>query len=203
MRKQEALALIVTAMLAFILGAILNQDRTPAKKVEPIRVLIPTATPQLVTIEEDKPTYTSEDLACLQQNIYFEARTESIEGQQAVALVTITRTKTKFYPSTICGVVKQLVVRSNGRKVCQFSWNCDGKSDIPNLAHPVERKAWEQAGLVAREVLEGKVKDFLGGATHYHATYVHPSWAKAKRIKMLAAIGAHVFYTDTQLSLRG
>ncbi len=47
---------------------------------------------------------------------------------------------------------------------------------------------------IAREVTEGTayVSD-VGGATHYHATYVRPGWARA--LKRTEAIGHHVFYT--------
>ncbi len=44
---------------------------------------------------------------CLAQNIYREARHEPREGKIAVGLVTLSRTKARGYPRTICGVVWQ------------------------------------------------------------------------------------------------
>jgi len=32
----------------------------------------------------------------------------------------------------------------------------------------------------------------VGGATHYHATYVRPYWAKS--LKKMDKIGTHIFY---------
>jgi spore germination cell wall hydrolase CwlJ-like protein len=42
-------------------------------------------------------------------------------------------------------------------------------------------------------VLEGKtyLAD-VGGATHYHANYVRPGWAR--RLKKMDVIGRHIFY---------
>ena len=57
-------------------------------------------------------------------NIFFEARSEPIQGQIAVAEVTLNRVASDDYPNTICEVVLQ--ENSQG---CQFSWWCDSKSD--------------------------------------------------------------------------
>lgn len=54
---------------------------------------------------------------------------------------------------------------------CQFSWYCDGKSDLP-----MNKEAWKWSKLIARMVLEGKIEDVTNGATHYHADYVNPQW---------------------------
>lgn len=55
-------------------------------------------------------------LTCLAENVYHEARGESVEGQLAVALVTLGRTLFPEYPKDVCGVVYQ----KN-----QFSWTFD------------------------------------------------------------------------------
>jgi spore germination cell wall hydrolase CwlJ-like protein len=34
--------------------------------------------------------------------------------------------------------------------------------------------------------------DEIGGATHYHATYVSPDWKKL--MKRVAKVGVHIFY---------
>ena len=67
---------------------------------------------------------------CLATNIYHEARSESTIGKIAVAWVTVNRVNTEQYPDTVCGVVHDAVLDSNGnpkRNKCQFSWYCDGK----------------------------------------------------------------------------
>ena len=67
----------------------------------------------------------ADEVTCLAQNIYWEARNQSIQGMYAVADVTLNRVKDKRWPSTVCEVVKQR------RRSRQFSWYCDGKPDTP------------------------------------------------------------------------
>ena len=46
---------------------------------------------------------------------------------------------------------------------------------------------------VAREVTYGQTYNTeVGGATHYHANYVRPYWAK--RLEKMDVIGRHIFY---------
>ena len=63
---------------------------------------------------------------CLAQAMYFEARSEPLEGWQAVGDVVINRVRDKRYPNTVCDVVFQGEFR---RHKCQFSFACDGRSD--------------------------------------------------------------------------
>ena len=134
---------------------------------------------------------------CLALNTYHEAKNQSLVGQIATAQVVMNRVADKRYPNTICEVVKQGPHRpswENPEKEypvkhrCQFSWYCDGKSDIPK-----NEKAWKKAQDVAFLVLYDKIKlDVTEGATHYHATYVKPAWAKTK--KRTTQIEKHIFY---------
>ncbi|MEO9528823.1 cell wall hydrolase [Roseibium sp.] len=122
---------------------------------------------------------------CLAEAIYFEARGETEDGQEAVAQVVLNRVKNPAYPDTICGVVYQ---NRHKRNRCQFSFACDGIKD--RIASPV---AWKTAQKLAREVLDGKrYSKMVDASTHYHATYVNPRWAKsmAKR----GQVGLHIFY---------
>lgn len=118
---------------------------------------------------------------CLAQNIYFEAGIESVAGKAAVARVTINRVKSPKFPDTICDVVWQ-------RK--QFSWTHDGKSDrIPSNG----KATWEQSIAVAYDAYYvGKWDGLVEGATHYHADYVNPVWAK--KIRRITKIDTHIFY---------
>lgn len=65
---------------------------------------------------------------CLAQAIYFEARSEPLEGQLAVGQVVMNRVESNAYPDTTCEVVFQ---NERMRHRCQFSFACDGKSDRP------------------------------------------------------------------------
>lgn len=128
----------------------------------------------------------SDQYRCLAQAIYFEARSEPVQGQAAVAQVVLNRVASARYPSTICGVVFQ---NERRRHRCQFSFACDGRSDNPR-----EWDAWQRARRVAMLVLTRDVKDFSADATHYHATYVKPYWAA--RLQATARVGSHVFYRE-------
>ena len=131
------------------------------------------------------PDNLSKEQRCLAEAVYFEARSEPPEGQAAVAQVVLNRMKSGLYPSSICGVVYQ---NRNRHLACQFTFACEGKALRTN-----EPEAWEQAKEIASAVLEGKTYlAEVGGATHYHAKYVRPYWAK--RLKKMDVIGQHIFY---------
>lgn len=122
---------------------------------------------------------------CLALNVYHEARNDTDIGQYGVAHVVMNRVQHDKWPDDVCSVVKQGYVK--GRRDCQFSWYCDGKSDKPH-----EDRAWALSQLVAADVLSGTVPDVTGGATHYHATYVKPYWAS--HLNKTVTLGSHIFY---------
>jgi len=136
-------------------------------------------------LASEKISYTKEDLTCLTKNIYFEARNQDVNGKIAVAQVTLNRVKDSRYPNSICRVIKQGYV--GGRKDCQFSWYCDGKSD-----HMTNRREKLIAGGIAKAVLEGELVDITKGSTHYHANYVRPYWSSS--LIKISTIGDHIFY---------
>jgi spore germination cell wall hydrolase CwlJ-like protein len=125
-------------------------------------------------------------VVCLQQAIYFEARGEPYEGQQAVAQVIMNRVFSGFYPHDVCGVVFQ---NSEHYRACQFTFACEGK-DLSKIDEP---DMWEQAKNIANDELDGKfwLAD-VGHATHYHAYWVHPSWVH--EMVRLFKFGVHTFY---------
>ena len=134
----------------------------------------------------------AEALVCLALNVYHEARDQPFIGQVAVAQVVMNRVDDERYPDTVCEVVKQGETYAwtedfPVRHRCQFSWYCDGKSDKPR-----DKYSWEQARTIAFGVYTGHLDDLVEGATHYHATYVHPEWAETKT--KVAQIGDHIFY---------
>jgi spore germination cell wall hydrolase CwlJ-like protein len=131
------------------------------------------------------PDHMSGEQKCLAEAVYFEARSEPVAGQAAVAQVILNRVKSGLYPSSVCGVVYQ---NRNRHLACQFTFACEGKS-----LRVGDSDSWDTAKRVAREVTEGKTYlAEVGGATHYHANYVRPSWAR--RLKKMDVIGRHIFY---------
>lgn len=106
-----------------------------------------------------------------------EARGESYKGKVAVALVTLNRTKSERFPSTICGVVYQ-----KG----QFSWT----RKYAKVKINVEQ--WQAAKDAAVSAYMGTdiISNFK--ATHFHNTSVNPGW----KMKKVAKIGNHTFYVS-------
>lgn len=136
---------------------------------------------------------------CLATAIYFEARSEPIKGQVAVAQVIMNRVRSKFYADTVCGVVYE---GAHKRNACQFSFACDGLADKPK-----DKKRWVIAEKLAKQVTDGKIwLSDIGHASHYHANYVSPKWRHSmKRVKQ---IGVHIFYRakyfirETEVAIR-
>jgi spore germination cell wall hydrolase CwlJ-like protein len=124
-------------------------------------------------------------LDCLAQAVYYEARSESEDGQRAVAQVVINRVRHPAWPNSVCGVVYQGPMRAGGG--CQFTFTCDG-----SLAAAPAGEGWARARRIAADALAGYTFAAVGLSTHYHANYVFPSWAP--RLIKTAAIGAHEFY---------
>lgn len=121
-------------------------------------------------------TFQDVALTCLAWNIYFEARSEPFEGQVAVAEVNIRRS------------------RLTGKPVCvetfredQFTWTNQRNPKV------VEGWAWSQAQHAANEAYVFDT-DYSHGATHFHADYVSPRWAK--KLCVTTKIGRHIFYKE-------
>tara|TARA_X000001382_G_C3067090_1_gene146236 strand:+ start:55 stop:537 length:483 start_codon:yes stop_codon:yes gene_type:complete len=132
-----------------------------------------------ITLTMMHPSIDTKEHDCLAMNIYHEARGEVVEGQIAVAHVTLNRVNHTEWPNNICDVVYQPK---------QFSWTF-----MVADQSPTELKAWAQAKIIARDVMIGNVDDPTEGATFYHAAYVNPSWADQMEISKI--IDKHVFYT--------
>ncbi|BAV51634.1 cell wall hydrolase SleB [Mesorhizobium loti] len=122
---------------------------------------------------------------CLANGIYFEARSESVRGQAAVAQVILNRVRNPAYPNSICGVVYQ---NDSWFNRCQFSFACDGRKK--RIDDPA---AYKTAQDIAMAVTAGKIFiPEVGSSTHYYAQYVHPGWART--MQKMTKIGLHIFY---------
>ncbi len=121
---------------------------------------------------------------CLAQAVYYEAASETPEGQRAVAQVVLNRVRDPRFPSSVCGVVYQGSERRTG---CQFTFTCDGA-----LARKPDPALFARARMIAVAALSGRVEPAVGLATHYHTRQVLPVW-RTDLVK-LRTIGAHIFY---------
>lgn len=121
----------------------------------------------------------SDDMRCLAEAVYFEARGEPLEGQLAVAKVVINRANSGYYPSDYCSVVTQ---------PAQFSFVRRGVIPRANESSA----AWHRAQAIAQIAQQGLWDCEADDALFFHATYVQPRWAHRKT--MLAKIDTHIFY---------
>ncbi|MEP7247049.1 MAG: cell wall hydrolase [Gammaproteobacteria bacterium] len=143
--------------------------------------------PRIEAAHRDAVYKRAVDLQCLAENIYFEARGEPLAGQYAVAEVTMNRTRSRYFPHTICEVVHEArwdPIRK--RLVAHFSW-----TELRIRTAPAG-PAWMQATSVARAVYDDTYTPVVPGALFYHATRIHPDWANTQ--KAVATIGKHIFY---------
>lgn len=131
-----------------------------------------------------------DEVRCMARNIYHEARSESIDGQLAVAHVTLNRVEHDRFPDSICDVVWQ----DKGPKAwdCQFSWTCDGKADRPR-----DMEAYALSVLLAIEVMRGAAEDLTDGSTYYLTVRDrYPGWVY--RLETVGQIGAHLFLRERE-----
>jgi spore germination cell wall hydrolase CwlJ-like protein len=117
---------------------------------------------------------------CLAEAIYFESRGEPLAGQIAVAEVVLNRVDDRHFPHTVCGVTRQ---------GCQFSYNCDGLSDV--MKSPLPRERSEK---IASLMLAGRARTMTDGATYFHTRSVRPDWSR--RFTRTTTIGAPLFYRN-------
>ena len=121
------------------------------------------------------------ELKCLADNIYYEAGNQSTQGKLAVAAVTINRVKSPKFPKSVCALVYQRT-----KRVCQFSWVCEGNKTVRSAQQYSESKK-----VAEKVLLSGANQGILGrNVLFYHADYVNPRW----NLKRVAKIGDHIFY---------
>ena len=138
-------------------------------------------------IEDDKR---AREIDILARTIYGEARGESVLGKKAIACVVMNRQRARrwFTGETVADTC---LFCANGSKWHQFScWNADDPNgEFIAAATDAELAPYVE---IAKEAVDGKLLDFLAGATHYHAIGTRPAWAEGKQPSF--KIGRHYFY---------
>lgn len=128
---------------------------------------------------------TSVAVDTLARTIWGEARGEGTQGMQAVANVVCNRVASPSWWGN--GIVD----------VCEkpFQFSCWNKTD-PNYMKLITVDASDaqfcEALRLSKLACAGLLPDITGGATHYHAASVKPSWSMD--LKPTARIGTHIFY---------
>jgi len=160
---------------------------------------------QLTILTETKPieeskvakTVDPKQLTCMAKNIFYEAGSESLNGQAAVARVVMNRMAHGFGKDP-CAVIYQVshvdkLIEDEIQKVkiCQFSWVCEGKNE-PNK----NSTRYKQAEQVAYNVLaHDAYTDVVPKSTlFFHNLSVDPLWP----YKQVAKIGNHIFYSKAK-----
>ena len=129
-------------------------------------------------------------ITCLAMAVYFEARSESLEGQLAVANTIINRVQSDKFPSTSCEVTKQARYIGDHpiRNQCHFSYWCDGKLETIN-----DQDAYVLALSIAIWA-NLRLVDITDGAVFYHRDDVQPYWSAG--LDVTRKIGRHIFYSN-------
>ncbi|WP_282602721.1 cell wall hydrolase [Paracoccus sp. PARArs4] len=134
-----------------------------------------------VYLTSNAASYSQQDLQCLAEALYHEARGEGRQGQAAVAEVILNRVDSRTFPSSVCGVINQ---------PSQFSYTIGGAKPIRN------KSAYLRAVDIAKAALSGAPRNLTGGATYFHTPSVRPAWAR--RFQRTVQIGRHIFYSTGQ-----
>lgn len=137
--------------------------------------------PEEVFLARSSTRISAEDVNCMAEALYHEARGEGMKGQAAVAEVILNRVDSRTFPSTVCGVINQ---------PSQFSYTIGGRKPIRNKA------AYLRARAVAEAALAGAPRVLTGGATYFHTPAVRPAWSH--RFQRTVQIGRHIFYRGGQ-----
>lgn len=198
----------LTMFLALVAGFVLAAGSVMAQPMprigthlNSIAIPVPAARPRPLAVPEPAPRRTA--LYCMTIALYHEARGEPLTGQLAVARVILNRVKSKVYPDTVCGVVFE---NADRRDRCQFSFACDGRSDMPGNILVYARLL-----LLSQRILEDRITDRFAPVdpreyrtgdydqvTHYHTISVAPSWDR--RIRRVGQIGNHVFFRSARVA---
>ncbi len=197
MRVQICWQLWVGIILSFcLLMGLLSYQEQETVEPEPIPVATPIEVELMGPPLPETPLYSERDIECLALNSYYEARSESVAGQVAVAQVVMNRVKSNKFPNTICEVIQHGKTRINWKgnvvpilNQCHFSWWCDGKSDIP-----VDVRTYHSILDLVTDILYLDTVDITEGSLYYHADYVTPYWAPS--FEMVTKIDRHIFYVD-------
>ena len=123
------------------------------------------------------------DQACLTTTVYLEARSESTNGQLAVAEVALRRRDRGRWGDTVCKVVTS---------PHQFATaTTPGSFEITNLE--AFNKAWQVAGMSIRnwQLPVAQRRMLVPRADHFATTTISPTWSHNRPS---VTIGEHAFY---------
>ena len=146
---------------------------------------------QKLTVKFTREASWLKEIQCLARNVHYEARGESVEGQLAVAKVTLNRASSDLFPNSVCEVVNERKKNDYGYLVCQFSWRCESWNN-PTRNFSVDHPSYQVA---LDAILNYDKIDTVTDDTYwFHTPKVKPRWRKHKQ--MIAKVDGHIFYTN-------
>jgi spore germination cell wall hydrolase CwlJ-like protein len=151
------------------------------------------ATERVFFCPEKSMTVTERDRDILARTLWGEARGEGVAGQIAVAWTIRNRVfdgkDRSWWGEGYAGVCQK-----------HYQFSCWNRND-PNFAYlsgakTIPFRELAQARIAADQVIDGKVPDPTGCATHYYATTMPkaPTWVKGATQTL--KLGHHVFFKD-------
>lgn len=120
------------------------------------------------------------DVDCLAQNIFMEARGESYMSKMAVAHVTINRARKER--TSICRSLQ---------RPGSYSWVTQGTGGAWHRASRAEKDRIRE---VARTAIERPCTDPTNGATHFHHRRLRMDWTRS--MERMGTIDNHTFWRD-------
>lgn len=127
------------------------------------------------------------ELSCLTHGVFYEAKSEPMEGKIGVANVIVNRSKDpNFKSGSVCGILKE-----KG----QFNYWKNVKTQ--NLKDDRIRSQVEESAEAAASVLSGQAQDNTNGSTYFVNTKTaNKSWLHqmVSRLKRTVKIANHTFF---------
>ena len=120
----------------------------------------------------------------LAKTMFYEARGEGLDAMQMVGETVLARVESDDFPDTICEVIFQ---KSQFHSTTSFN----------NTISKEENKLWEQAKIIADDLISGEIEYFNTGATYFlnlGTIGYTPKWAK--KLDPVGKYGSHTFYAE-------
>lgn len=122
----------------------------------------------------------ADEIKCLAETIYHEARGGTDAQRSGPAFVVMKRLKDSRFPKSICGITRQK------HPVVQFPWS-QNKKEIKELS------VWEECVELAKRIYNGQIEDPTRGALFFHAKGANIKW---KNLRKIYDDGLHIYYTN-------
>ena len=138
-----------------------------------------------------------DDVDILARTIYGEARSEGLEGMEAVACVVMNRYKAHkwFTGYEVYAGQKVPSIAQTCLKRFQFScWNRTDPNRVKIQNVDVGNAVFRQCLKVAQRAVAGDLQDFTNGALYYHTKQIKPVWAVGK--SPCYQVKNHLFYGE-------